>query len=144
VVRLKHQRQLTSVDSVADIDVVGQRDVLDLNAGLLAQFSFIFNPYGQPSHSTAHSSLRQHLPISILLIVPVLSVSSIVSFSPLGALANDHSHPCPCPSIPRYTTPCQRTQLTLGGPIVQRALRRPRLRPFEPQRVELRKPFCII
>lgn len=30
--------QLTSVDGVGDIDVVGQRDVLDLNAGMLALF----------------------------------------------------------------------------------------------------------
>jgi len=30
--------KLTSVDGVGDIDVVGQRDVLDLNADLLALF----------------------------------------------------------------------------------------------------------
>ena len=40
--------QLTSVDGVGDIDVVGQRDVLDLNAELLA-LSFDF--------ACTHSSL---------------------------------------------------------------------------------------
>ena len=36
--RSKDLSGLTSVNGVGDIDVVGQRDVLDLNAGLLALF----------------------------------------------------------------------------------------------------------
>jgi hypothetical protein len=43
-----YREELTSVDGVGDIDVVGQRDVLDLNAGLLALF-FDINSLGSPS-----------------------------------------------------------------------------------------------
>jgi len=46
--RSKDLSGLTSVNGVGDINVVGQRDVLDLNAGLLALFFVVGCP--QPPH----------------------------------------------------------------------------------------------
>ena len=86
--------QLTSVDGVGDIDVVGQRDVLDLNAGLLARF-FGFACTYYP-HRTPHRSVVLYPALGLC----DLSSMSRGSPSMIACLFFDASHDS-LPGLPR-------------------------------------------